>query len=151
MQSLQAMLAQMNRGAAAALGKAAEEMGDRIKWRPLSKGRSALDQILECGWLYLFSAQIFSEQGVPPIDSSFFEKLYAENNTREKALALLARAGEDFAQSLEAFPSDKLEERVVLPFGGGLERTFVELALMCYWNTVYHEGQVNYIQTLYAE
>ena len=37
MQSVQQMLAQRNRAAAAALGKAASEMGDKITWRPLDR------------------------------------------------------------------------------------------------------------------
>jgi hypothetical protein len=52
-------------------------------------------------------------------------------------------AVENLGHKIEAFPVEKMDEKVVLPFGGGMEKTFAELSLMNYWNTVYHEDQIN--------
>jgi uncharacterized damage-inducible protein DinB len=144
-------LAQMNRSAAEALGKAAAELGDKITWRPLDKGRNALDQVLECAGFARLGTHIFTHGTVPPMDQSVFEQFHAEHGTPEKALAVLQSATDEFARAIEALPAEKQQNKVTLPFGGGMEKTLVEVALMNYWNTVYHEGQVNYIQTLAAE
>ena len=144
-------LAQMIRSAAEALGKAALELGDKMTWRPLDKGRSALDQVMECAGFAHIGTHIFTHGVVPPMDQSVFEQFQAEYGTPEKALALLQSATNEFARAIEALPADKHQEKVTLPFGGGMEKTLAEFALMAYWNTVYHEGQVNYIQTLAAE
>lgn len=143
-------LAQMNRSAAAALARAAEELGDRVTWKPLDKGRSALDQVQECAGMTQMATHIFQTQEVPPFDRAAFEKFRAEYGTPDKAIALFRTATEALAAAIEAFPPDRLTHKVTLPFGGGMEKSFGELALMVYWNTVYHEGQVNYIQTLAA-
>jgi uncharacterized damage-inducible protein DinB len=150
MTDLQPMLAQMNRTAAAALAKAARELGDRATWRPLDKGRSALDQVIECAGFNLLGARVFTEHAMPPLDPAAFEQLGRENDTLEKALALLETGTDRLARAIEAFPSEKLDDKLTLPFGGGMEKSFGEIALMSFWNTTYHEGQINYIQTLCA-
>jgi hypothetical protein len=146
------MLADMNRTAADSLAQAAEGLGDKIDWKPLDKGRSALDQVQECAGMAVFGAQIMETQSVPPFDSAVFEKFRKEYASPDKAVALLRDATERFATAIEAFPTEKLNDKVTLPFGpNGMEKSFGEVAMMAYWNTVYHEGQVNYIQTLCAE
>ena len=147
----QQTLAQMNRTAAEALAKAAQELGDKITWRPLDKGRSALDQVVECGGIATLGAHVFEKHALPPMGPDTFEKLRQEYDTPEKALALLTETTERYTRAIEAFPTEKLGDKLMLPFGGGMEKSFAELGLMSYWNAVYHEGQINYIQTLAAE
>jgi hypothetical protein len=38
----------------------------------------------------------------------------------------------------------------VLPFAGNVTRMFARMMMGGYWNTIYHIGQINYIQTLYG-
>ena len=151
MPDVRTLLINLNRQGAAKLEKAARELGDRITWRPLDKGRSALNQVVECGAINLLGAQLLEKQAVPPFDPAMFERTYAENDTPEKAFALLAQGTDALVKAIEAFPEEKWEEKVTLPFGGGMEMSFAEVALLNYWNMTYHEGQVNYIQTLCAE
>ena len=150
MLTVQDFLAQRIRAAGEGLARAAQETGDRMTWRPLDRGRSTLDQVVECGGFNHLGAQIL-EQGTFPAAGFSHEKLLAENDTPEKALALLAEGTEHLARVIEALPTERLEEKVTLPLGGGIERSFAEVAAMCHYNTVYHEGQVNYIQTLFEE
>ena len=150
MLTVQGFLAQRIRAAGEGLAGAARETGDRITWRPLDKGRSALDQVVECGGFNHVGAQIL-EQGAFPAEGFSMETLLAQNDTPEKAFALLAEGTERLARTIESFPDEKLEQKVTLPFGGGMELSFAEVAGMCHYNTIYHEGQVNYIQTLYEE
>jgi uncharacterized damage-inducible protein DinB len=151
MQSVQEMLATMNRKAAQDLARAVAALGDKATWRPLDKGRSALDQVLECAGFAHAGAHIFTRGEVPELSPESFARFGAENDTPEKALAALERTSEAFAQAIRALPTEKLGDKVTLPFGGGMELSLGEVALMNHWNTVYHEGQVNYIQTLCAD
>ena len=152
MSDVRTLIANLNRQAAESLAKAARELGDKITWRPLDKGRSALDQVIECGGINLLGARVFENHDTAPtVDWDAMEKMRAEYQDPEKALDLLATATDRLARAIEAFPAEQLGEQVTLPFGGGMQKSFAEVALLNHWNMVYHEGQVNYIQTLCAE
>ncbi len=143
-----ATLAQMVRNSAGALGKAASELGEQFTWKPLDKGRSAHDQVLEVANIYLMTKQIIETGDMPPIDRSAHTQAMQEFDTPDKALKQLEDAADLLAVAVEVAPTERLAKVVRLPFGGGVDKTIAEVVLMCYWNTVYHEGQVNYIQTL---
>ena len=151
MEVSQQTLARMTRTSAEALSRAALELGDKISWRPLDRGRSALDQIVECGGFAGIGAHLFETGALPPMNPEAMEQMRRQYDTPEKALALLRDGAERFAQRIETATPDQLQQRVTLPFGGGMEKSLAEVALMNYWNTVYHEGQVNYIQTLVGD
>ena len=141
-------LALMLRRNGNALGDAAKALGDHIVWKPLDKGRSGLDQVLECAGFAFLTKQIFEAQAMIPIDFAQLEAMKAEYDTPEKALGLLDQTFEELANAIEAFPDAKMGEKLVLPFMNNAERSFTEIAMMTHWNTVYHEGQINYIETL---
>lgn len=143
-----AALAQLVRSSYAALGKAAAELGDKIDWKPLDKGRSALDMVHECAGFGFLGERVFKEHAMPQIDWSAIEKMKTENDTAEKALPLLAHSADVLARAIEAFPADELNDTILLPFNGGMEKSFTEVAVIFYWNATYHEGQTVYIQTL---
>ena len=107
-----------------------------------------MDQIVECAGFAFLTKQIYDAQTTIPLDMTKMEELKAQYDTPEKALGLLDHAFEELAQSIEAFPDEKMGDKIILPIGGGLERSFAEVAMMTHWNTVYHEGQINYIETL---
>lgn len=140
----------MVRNSAGALGKAASDLGEHFAWRPLDKGRSAHDQVLEVAGIYLMTKQLLETGELPPMDRSAHSQAMEEFNTPDKALKQLADAADLLAIAVEVAPTDRLAKVITLPFGPGMDKTIAEVVLMCYWNTVYHEGQVNYIQTLNA-
>lgn len=141
-------LSRLIRGSYTDLYRAAQNLGENITWQPLDRGRSALDQIQEAAGFALLGAEIFEQQAMPPFDPEGMNRLRANHDTPEKALTLLEEASAKLASALEIFPPEKLDHRIILPFGDGAERSFAEIAMLIYWNTVYHEGQVNYIETL---
>ncbi|MES1228119.1 MAG: hypothetical protein ABUL72_05565, partial [Armatimonadota bacterium] len=49
------------------------------------------------------------------------------------------------------FPDERLEDDVVLPFGGGIRMTMADCLALHYWNLTYHCGQVNYLQTMLGD
>ena len=55
------------------------------------------------------------------------------------------------AGALESFPAAKLGE-TCRDTVHNIDTTWANFAIdLFYWNTVYHEGQVNYIQVLYGD
>src|SRR5689334_6139494 len=92
------LAAKLNREAAEAMARSANVMpDDKVVWKPLDAGRTTLDQIQECGGINFSGAQILQTRSVPPFDDAArqrFEQMKAENDTLEKALALL-KAGTD--------------------------------------------------------
>ncbi len=143
-----ATLAEMVRNSAGALGKAANELGEKFTWSPLGKGRSAHDQVLEVAGIYLIAKHIVETGDMPPMDRAAHGQAMSEFDTPQKALKQLDDSADLLAIAVEAASTERLSKTVVLPFGGGMEKSIAETVLMAYWNTVYHEGQVNYIQTL---
>jgi hypothetical protein len=144
--SPEAMIA-LNRTAFSALRGAASDLGDRITWHPLDRGRSALDQIVECVSVATRFARLLERRGAAPDAGKEDRMSYPES--AEQALAALDTAVERLATAITAFPAAAWGNPVH-PWGPGTEWTFADLPLRCYWNAVYHEGQINYIQTLLA-
>lgn len=139
------LLVYLNRTGFASLEKVAKDLGDKITYQPLGIGRSALDQVVECGSLSYLAASILETQTVPPLDFAALRAERAKLDTVEKAFPYCHAGIEKLAAAIEAFPADKWGESITLPFGPGLEKKFYELPLMAYWNISYHEGQINLI------
>jgi len=152
MPTVSQLAAKLNRDAAATLARNIKAMPEeKVTWKPLDNGRSALDQLQECAIISFFGAKLLQTREVPPFDREGFEKLRAENDTPEKALALLDKGIDTLAAAIEAFPPEHLDDTLTLPFLGGMEKSFAELMLLTYWNMVFHEGQICFIQTLYGD
>lgn len=147
----QQMLGGMIRKSADDLASAAGALGEKVDWKPLDKGRSALNQVQECGTICGLGSAILETQAVPHFDGESFGKMQADFDTPEKAMAMLTDNAEKLAYLAETLPMETLAKIVALPMLGGIEKSLGEVAMMCYWNNVYHEGQINYIQTLAAE
>jgi len=137
---------------AASLESAAIALGDKAVWSPLDKGRSAVSQLVECGGIMMLSAQILREKACPPLDRAAMQAAQAENDTLDKAVGVLQAGRDALVAALGETPASEIASVVVtLPFGGGMDKTLSEVVGLCYWNNSYHEGQINYIQTLAAE
>jgi len=141
-------LAQMIRNSAAALGKATGALGEQFTWSPLGKGRSAHDQLIEVALLYLFGKHIVEMGEVPELDWSIHTTHMQDYDTLIKTVNYLNDSADLLATAVEVASDERLATVVTLPFGGGMDKTIAEVIMMAYWNTVYHEGQVNYIHTL---
>ncbi|MGC4044332.1 MAG: hypothetical protein QM758_11085 [Armatimonas sp.] len=128
-----------------ALVKATTELGEKALWNPMGKGRNAVDQCVECGFLSTLIAESLKTQSSPPFDREKMVALKAENDTPEKALALLNSGTDELLAAIAAFPAENWGVTMTLPWG---ENSFADLVRFVYWNNTYHEGQINYIQTL---
>ncbi len=147
-------LATRLRNAGAALHTACEKMPeDRIAWHPTTEGnagRDALDQALECAYLNEWAARAFQSGQVPPFDSAEYKSKPNQYRNKREALAWLQRGTNVLADAVAAFSADVIGDTISNPITG-TQQTWAEFADFFYWNTVYHEGQVNYIQVLYGD
>ncbi|HEV2471046.1 MAG TPA: hypothetical protein VGS41_00155 [Chthonomonadales bacterium] len=152
--NLSAFLAARIRAAGKDLYNACKKMPeDRIGWHPETegnKGRDALDQALECAYLNEWGAQAFRDLAIPAFDKADYKDRQDANRTAAAALAWLQRGTELLASAVASVPVGKLATVITNPFTKK-ETSLAEYADFFYWNTVYHEGQVNYIQVLYGD
>ncbi|MDR3707941.1 MAG: DinB family protein [Capsulimonadaceae bacterium] len=124
---------------------------DRITWKPAETGRPILEIVVECAGANYFHAKILATQAVPVRDQQEFAKFREENNTLEKAIASLKASTDAVVAQIDAFPEDRLDATIVMPFGPGVTRTFAEIMLNVFYHETYHTGQIAYIQTLYGD
>ncbi len=151
---LGAFLASNLRASAGALGAACAKMpDDRIGWHPPvegNSGRDALDQAVECAYLNEWAAAAFTNASVPAFDGDDYSAKKDANRNGAAAVAWLTSGTEALAAAVEAFPAGSFGDTLTNPFTKGTQ-TWADFALFFYWNNVYHEGQVNYIQVLYGD
>jgi hypothetical protein len=119
---------------------AAEKLGDKITWSPSDKGRTAHDQLVECGVFAQMILRFMTNEPLVTMDA-----LSAPVDTPEKSLVLCREFSEKLAVLVEQQTTEQLNTVVETPFGA---RSLVRFLMLCYWNNGYHEGQINYISTL---
>jgi hypothetical protein len=143
---------QLIREATNALVRTARAMPeDKAAWSPLDQGRTALNQIAECGQLSRYTVHVLTHREMPPLDMEAYARAVAEQDTLDKAIAFLQSGVDELVAAIEVFPESELGQTVTLPFGPGITKTMDEMMVMTYWNMTYHLGQINYIQTLYGD
>ena len=154
--NLNTFLAGKIRSAGNALREAVAKMPeDRIGWHPETegnKGRDALDQALECAYLNEWIAKGYSTGQMPAIDWDDYKVQTDAKRNKAACLAWLSSSTDALAGAIQNFPADKLGDATTDPVHAGKATTWADFAIdLFYWNTVYHEGQVNYIQVLYGD
>ena len=118
---------------------------ERREWKPLERGRTALDQVAECALINGGSAAMIEKHAWPADLAPGWEQAHAALDTIDKAVTALQENTARLASAIRATPDDALELTIPLPW----ETITVALAfLLPYWNMSYHEGQITYIQTL---
>jgi hypothetical protein len=132
---------------------------EKRHWRPLDKGRTALDQVAECVVTNKYVAVLIESACVPngterlPAavravlrDGEAWnrEKAEFDRDAETGAAALRENTGKLVA-ALRAVPTASLDAEIELPW-----ETTTVTNVMGYplWNMSYHEGQINYIATL---
>ena len=89
---------------------------------------------------------------MPAINWDDYKTATNARRSKSEALAWLTSSTEELASAIAAFPSDKIGDATTDPVHDGKATTWADFAIdLFYWNTVYHEGQVNYIQVLYGD
>ena len=153
--NLSQFLATRIRKAGEGLHTACEKMPeDKIAWHPKTsegEGRDALDQLLECAYLNGWFAKALNARSVPPFDAGDYKAQMDSRRNKTEALRWFQQETNALANALAAFPSISLGDTITDTLHS-VQTTWADFAAdLFYWNTVYHEGQVNYIQVLYGD
>jgi len=151
MPTIQQLAITMNRDIADTLRRNALAVPeDKLTWKPLDTGRSVLSQIAECAVVTGFTAHILNSRVMPPFDNEAYAQQTGALDTLDKALAALHASSEALVAAIEAFPTEELDTKISLPWFPE-PQPFAQVMFVCYWNNLYHVGQVSYIQTLYGD
>jgi hypothetical protein len=127
---------------------------DRLQWSPLDEGRTIFSMLGECATIPPFATTVLTTGKVP----EFTEEAMAKSRALRETLITIDDCEklclENTAvlyEAIRAFPTERLDEKIDLPFREGLTVTMAQIANMHNWNTTYHIGQIAYIQTLYGD
>lgn len=126
---------------------------EKLSWKPLENGRSVLDQaqeIAQCPSYVIPMLQGKKEE----MGEGDWEKIMAERQgwtTIEACEEVAKERLSALFEAIRATPDERLKDTMWLPYDGGRDFTMAEIMDYPRWNANYHEGQINYIQTLYGD
>lgn len=121
---------------------------DKVSWVPLGEARPILDQLTECVIANIKWRNILQSRRYANVPPEVREQTVAECATLPDTLARLEQAGEELAAAILAVPDEETGDEIESQWGA---YTLADCCLHAYWNMVYHEGQINYVQTLYGD
>ncbi len=152
---LQDYIIESTRSAANAFFKAAKAIpADKFEWSPLDNGRSALDLCRECAKCPDWALSIISGEPMPEWNEESQAAMKAEQadwTTAERCEQECNSRLEKLFAYYQEMPDERLSEKKWLPYDGGRDFAMPEMMEYPHWNFNYHEGQLNYIQTLYGD
>lgn len=126
---------------------------DQVAWKPSPDSRSALSMLQEVAQDPEDLAKLFRGETILDAGTeSYFERLKQEKRewtSLEECERILEFNLNQLLEAIRNFPAERLSEPVIEPWGN--HTTYRELAIYQYWNTVWHTGQVAYIQTLLGD
>jgi uncharacterized damage-inducible protein DinB len=127
---------------------------DRVTWKPAEAARSVLEIAQEVAQTATWFTRTLEtgafEMPPPEIMQQALEQRKSWT-TIDDCERVCRENNERLFEAIRKFPAERLDETVDLPFGGGMTKTLADMMMMHYWNTVYHYGQVAYVQTLYGD
>lgn len=126
---------------------------DKLNWKPLDNGRTALDLMGEAAQTAGFAAKVVASRGEFQINREMFGQMRVERATwnREDAVSHLETNHAALLQAIESASDEDLAKPVTMAMGGGLTLPLAGWAMMSYRTYISRFAQINYIQTLYGD
>jgi len=121
---------------------------DKLEWSPNGDARTPLDILQECGRVNERWAEMLETGQWITWKQDHIQDLIARTSTRESAVAYFSAATERFVAAVRDLPDARLDEPFTAPWRTASTAEWLMHAL---WHISYHEGQINYIQTLYGD
>ena len=116
---------------------------DKLDWRPLGEGRSAMDQFRECATApHFYSSAI---RGTPFVSLKGVREGWDVDECERQARLATA----DLLEAIRALPGERLGELIEVPMNGTIP--VLAVVWMHLGNLTYHLGQIGFIQTLYGD
>lgn len=124
---------------------------DKLNWQPADDARSVLDQLQECAQVPKAFTKMLQGESVVFTPELFMRarKERQEWTTVEECEKICRFNTGKLIEAIKAFPDNKMNDTVMAPWG--VETTFKEALIAQYWNTVWHTGQIAYIQRLLGD
>jgi hypothetical protein len=72
-------------------------------------------------------------------------------DTIERCIEGARASTSELCALIAAFPDERLDVEIVVPFGGGSTWTMADVLSKHYWNLVYHHGQINQLQLILGD
>ncbi len=117
---------------------------DKLTWRPMDEGRCVLDLLADCIHCHWRVAKILAQRTFADLP----EAPDWQSATLDELAHMLLSSVQDWADVVLSIPDAVLVSEFDAPWGKIL---VADGLYHCYWNMAYHEGQINYIQTLYED
>jgi hypothetical protein len=126
---------------------------EKENWVPGGASRSAVHQMQEVASQAAWFLPIIRDRHIPGGRHEIEQmmKLRESLDTVEKCVEAARASTVELCQAIADFPESKLDEEVVLPFGGGMTMSMADVLGLPYWNMVYHLGQINQIQLMLGD
>lgn len=120
---------------------------DKRRWSPEGKGRTALDQVIECALLNGYTADLIQNRqwAENAMETFHKEKSEVEGWDWDTLQGKLQEGTKRVIAALQAVPDSDLQDPIQSPWD---TRPLAEYLAYPYWNMSYHQGQINYIASL---
>lgn len=122
---------------------------DKIHWKPMDLGRSMADMAIEVESIIRFSTDKLNGEEKGDLHSYFPAPEEVQKMSRDQIVGALKKSTDDLCKAIDAVPDDRLPTTIELM------PTWTEtVGLFLFLNAghiSYHNGQANYIQTLYGD
>jgi hypothetical protein len=127
---------------------------DKLEWSPGGSARPVLSQMQEIATSASWFIPLVRDRQVPEFSEHAMveaRRLMLSHDTLEKCIEAARQTTSELCQVIAAFPDDRLEDEMTLPFGGGIVATMADVLGMHTWNMTYHLGQINQIQLMLGD
>ena len=121
---------------------------ERLAWKPLDSGRSILEQLAECSvanrkWAAILRTGVYAN-----LPEGTYARAVHEATDLTSAVHMLRKATSELTAAIGSISPDRLGDTIETEWH---PYSIARCCLHAYWNMTYHEGQINYIQTLYGD
>jgi len=123
---------------------------EKSEWNPEGKGRSAKGILEHMAASNLGFSRVIAGKDLPmKVDHINRKDVALPANSYEKALSRYKKSIEAVVNSMEALSDKQLLEERTLPWGDA-SNTAMAMNIVSF-HTMYHAGQLNYMQTLWGD
>lgn len=116
---------------------------------PMGVARTPLNFMIECAWFNVMTAKAVSGEVMPMPTEEQRKAGYEMFGTMEKAFPHFKESVENLAAAIEGADESQLAAEIVAPWGAPI--SVYSLAHIAASHMGYHDGQLNYIQSLYGD
>lgn len=126
---------------------------DKLEWKVLDAGRTALDQYQEIAQSPTYVIPILKNKSMGDFNPESFQKIRQERAdwTKADCKRILRENLDKFYEVVRNYPDEDLTVEIDLPFAEGMRQSMADIMAYPYWNLSYHLGQIAFIQTLYGD